>query len=89
MFGSNTGILDFDLEAARNGQRIGQDGKDNRDLLIYLLWQVGQLSGYDIGEYFGLSYSAVSRRVKIISERLGQDRNLSRCYNSIKSLIKV
>ena len=37
--------------------------KLNRDLLIYLLWQLGQLTNQQIGEKFGLSYSAVSQRV--------------------------
>ena len=82
-------ILDFDLDAARKAQRIGQNDKDKRDLLIYLLWQVGQLSGYAIGEYFGLTYSGISRRVKIIQSRMGTDKILGERYNSLKSLIKV
>lgn len=82
-------ILDFDLEAGRRAKRIGQKDKEKRDLLIYLLWQAGQLSGYAIGEYFGLTYSAISRRVNIINDRLGSDKKLSRRYDSLKSLIKV
>ena len=30
--------LDFNLEAAKVAQKIGRADKDNRDLLIYLLW---------------------------------------------------
>lgn len=82
-------VFDFDLQAARNAQRIGQNDKDKRDLLIYMLWQVGQLSGYTIGEYFGLTYSAISRRVKDTRNRLGADKKLSQRYSLLKSRIKV
>ena len=82
-------VLEFDLEAARNAQRIGQNDKDKRDLLIYLLWQVGQLSGYTIGEYFGLTYSAISRRVKVVQSRMATDKDLRQRYRGLKSLIKV
>lgn len=82
-------VLDFDLDAARNAQRIGQNDKDKRDLLIYLLWQVGQLSGSAIGEYFGLTYSAISRRVKTIQSQLGTNKALNQRYIALKSLIKV
>ena len=47
--------------------RISEIDKLNRDLLIYLMWQLGQLTNQQIGEKFGLSYSAVSKRVGIFS----------------------
>jgi REP element-mobilizing transposase RayT len=82
-------VLEFDLETARSTPRITQREKDKRDLLIFLLWQAGRLSGPAIGEYFGLSYSAVSRRVKIMNERILVDPKVNQWYEEIKSIIKV
>jgi DNA-binding transcriptional ArsR family regulator len=42
-----------------------------------------------IGEKFGLTYSAVSQRVSVIKEMLYKDKELERKYRRIKSLIKI
>jgi REP element-mobilizing transposase RayT len=82
-------VLGFDLAAVRSKPKIGLHEKDSRDLLIYLLWQSGRLSNYAIGEYFGLTYSAISRRVKIVHERMASDKKLLDQYETLKSQIKV
>jgi len=82
-------ILNFDLASAHKAKKIGSVDKDNRDLLIYLLWQLGRLSNSAIGAYFGLTYSSISRRVKIVSDRLSIDTELGEKYNTLKSQIKV
>lgn len=76
--------LGINLEAARNAKKIGPDDKDNRDLLIYLLWRAGRLSNSGIGAYFGLTYSAVSRRVKIISDKIVTDLAVRGKYEDLK-----
>lgn len=81
--------LGINLESVRNTRRIGPDEKDKRDLMIYLLWRAGRLSNSAIGGYFGLSYSAVSRRVKIISEKIAADPAVRGRYQDLKSQIKV
>jgi putative transposase len=81
--------LGFNLEAARKAKKIGPDDKDKRDLMIYLLWRTGRLSNSAIGAYFGLTYSAVSRRVKIIGDKLVSDRAVKGIYEDLKSQIKV
>jgi len=81
--------LDFNLEDALMSKRIGQDDIDNRDLMIYLLWRAGRLSNSAIGAYFGLTYSAVSRRVKIISEKITTSQAVRDKYQDLKSQIKV
>ena len=61
----------------------------NRDLLVYLLWQTGQLTNQQIGEKFGLTYSAVSSRVRIFKDLLKNNRELEDKVNQTKSLIKI
>ena len=50
--------------------------KLNRDMLVYLFWHFGQLTNHQIGEKFGLSYSAVSKRVLIFKDLLNWDSTL-------------
>ncbi|MBU4470944.1 MAG: winged helix-turn-helix transcriptional regulator, partial [Desulfobacteraceae bacterium] len=82
-------ILRFDVEAARIARRISPGEKENRDILLYLLWETGRISNREIGVQFGMTYSGVSRRVKSFSTKLSIDQELRSKYQYIKSLIKV
>jgi REP element-mobilizing transposase RayT len=81
--------LGLNLEAVRKAKKISIENKDKRDLMIYLLRQAGRLSNSAIGAYFGLTYSFVSRRVKIISDKIETDQAIRRKYKDLKSKIKV
>ncbi len=81
-------ILGFKLEIARNAKRIGVEEKDKRDLLIYLLWRIAGISNKEIGTLFGLSYSAISRRVKIIRDRISIEPQLEKDFQTLKSQIR-
>jgi REP element-mobilizing transposase RayT len=82
-------ILNCDPRRYRKAIRISAADKVDRDLLIYLLWQTGQLTNQQIGEKFELSYSAVSRRVRIFKGLLKNNRELDNRFNQIKSIIKI
>ena len=82
-------ILNCDPYPYRKALRIPSAEKVNRDFLIYLLWHTGQLTNQQIGEKFGLSYSAVSSRVRIFKGLLKNNRKLEDKFNQIKSLIKI
>ncbi len=73
----------------RESSRISKSVKTDRDLLIYIAWQLGVATNHEIGEKFGLTYSAVSQRVRVIKEMLNKDKELERKYRHIKSLIKI
>jgi chromosomal replication initiation ATPase DnaA len=73
----------------RESNRISKSVKADRDLLIYIAWQLGVFTNQQIGENFGLSYSAVSQRVKIIKDMFNKDKEIERKYRHIKSLIKI
>ena len=83
------GFLKCDMNLFRQSSRISKSVKVDRDLLIYISWQLGVTTNAEIGEKFGLSYSAVSQRVKIIKEMLNKDKELEGKYRQIKSLIKI
>lgn len=79
----------LDMKSVRTGKRIGAGDKDKRDLLIYLLWKTGRFSNKEIGDYFGLAYSAISQRAKIINRRIPAERDLKNQFATLKLLIKV
>ncbi len=82
-------IMGFNLEAARNSKKIGAKEKDKRDLLIFLLWETGRLSNKEMGAHFGLTYSAISHRVKLMNDRISAEPKLRDTYQIVKSQIKV
>jgi REP element-mobilizing transposase RayT len=69
--------------------RISAVEKINRDLVIYLLWQTGRFTNTEIGKKFDLTYSSISRRVKIFKNGMDQDAELEKKFKQIKSQIKV
>ncbi len=82
-------LMKFDLELCRKSVRIPSQAKTDRDLLIYLVWQLGVATNPQIGEKFGLTYSAVSQRVSAIKEKVNTDIDLAKRYQQIKSIIKI
>jgi len=77
--------LGCDVESFRQSARISARDVDNRDLLIYLMWQSGGWTNQAIGDRFGLSYPAVSRRASIFKNRLNADKDLLDKYEQIKA----
>jgi len=84
------GILKCDMEICRNSARISKTSTLDRDLLIYIAWQLGVATNQQIGEKFGLTYySSVSQRARVIKEKLNKDKALARKYQHVKSLMKI
>ncbi len=83
------GILKCDMDLCRGSARISKTAKADRNLLIYITWQLGVATNRQIGDKFGLTYSAVSQCVRVVKEKLNKDKDLERKYLHIKSLIKI
>jgi putative transposase len=82
-------ILNCKLEYFREAARVSQSDILDRDMLIYLMWQSGQLTNAQIAEKFGLTYSAVSRRAGVFKNMLRENKTLQQKLNRVKSLIKI
>ena len=76
-------------EKFRKAARVSPSDILDRDMLIYSMWQSGQLTNIQIAEKFGLTYSAVSRRAGIFKDLLQKDKTLQQRFNQVKSLIKI
>jgi len=83
------GVMNSNVEAFRRTLRISKSQEEDRDLLIYLLWETGQYKNLEIADLFGLGYSSVSRRASLLRSKLEKDQKLKNRYEHIKSLIKM
>jgi chromosomal replication initiation ATPase DnaA len=81
--------LKCDLNAMKVAGRVSATDKENRDLLIYMLWRTGTVTNSVIGEQFGITYSSVSHSVKSIRLKLEKDRHLKKKLNSVYSFFKT
>jgi chromosomal replication initiation ATPase DnaA len=82
-------MFNCDLARFVKAGRLSGAKKDTRDLLLYYLWRAGQLTNVQIGEQFGLSYSAVSYTVRSIKTKLQNDRILRASLNRLNSQFKL
>jgi len=81
--------MKFDLELCRKSVRIPGWAITDRDLLIYIVWQLGVATNPQIGEKTGLTYSAVSQRESAIKEKFNKNEDLAKRYQQINSKIKI
>ena len=71
---------DVDIE----GQlKPGKKPRSGRDLSIYLMSQVGSYTHTEIGEVFGVSYTAITGIIKRVEEKLEKDKRQKRLANKI------
>jgi putative transposase len=82
-------LLGYDVEEFRRGGRVSPSRSLDRDLLLYLIRQMGVLTDHQLGGLFGLGYSAVSRRAGIFKAKLQENRALQRKFGRLKSIIKT
>jgi len=69
--------------------RVSPDRVLDRDLLLYLIWQFGIRTNSQIGEMFGLTGSAISRRVKVFKSIVVKDPSLQKKMADLKSQIEI
>jgi hypothetical protein len=74
------------LSAAR---RVSGGEKDKRDLLMYWVWQSGLLTNAQVGNLYGLTYSAVSHNVTEIQKKLRTDKGLRTLIRQLNSQFKL
>lgn len=82
-------MLNCDLKRILKPGRLTGLEKDQRDMLIYLIWETGRLTNARIGALFGLTYSAVSHSVKSVKTKLKKDPKLRSMFNIVNSQFKI
>ena len=82
-------ILDYDHENARKSKRISASEIEKRDFLIHYLRSTGRFTNRQVGQFFGLTYSSVSHRVRNLNSRSVSDKSLKRKYENFKSKMQA
>ena len=82
-------ILDCNVADYKDSLRISKQDRDNRDLLIYLLWETGLYKNQEIGNLLGLTYSSISRRANITRARMPNNSKFKQQFKQLKSQIKM
>jgi putative transposase len=81
--------LGCDLTRLSATRRVSGAEKDKRDLLIYWVWQAGRFTNAQIGNLFGLTYSAVSHNVTEIKKKMRTDKGLRPLIRRLNSQFKL
>ena len=81
--------MNFKIADLEGCPRVAAADKDKRDMLVYLLWETGKYTNIRIGSLFGLTYSSISRRVRITQSRIAGGDQIMDKYQFLKSEIKV
>lgn len=82
-------ILKCDVKRYLHAGRVSGAEKETRDLMIYLIWEAGVLANDQIGQLFGVSFSAVSHAVKSLKARMQEDPKLQAKFGQLYSQFKL
>ncbi len=82
-------FLGCNVDHFKESERISPSDREDRDVLVYFLWQTGKVTNETLGELFGVTYSSISHIVKGFKERLGRESKLQETMNELYSQIKM
>lgn len=83
------GLLGRELGRYPPGHRVRGEAKEDRDLVLYTLWEMGVSGNEEIGQVFGVSYSAVSHIVRDVKEQIKEDPRIRSKAEKINSQFKT
>jgi putative transposase len=84
-----SGLLHCDAIVFKEKGRLYGRDKEKRDLMVFFLWERGSYTNSEIGDVFGITYTAVSHIVKQVKARIGRDQDSQKDYALINSQIKM
>ena len=82
-------IVQIDLVRCVHAKRLYGIDKHKRDLIIYFLWNKGLMTNEQLGRFFNISHSAISRSVKIFKEKMINNKKVKNQFDKYNSQIKV
>jgi putative transposase len=82
-------LLGEKMEGYGGRHRVRGKAKKDRDILVYALWEMGLFRNEEIGQIFGVSYSAVSHIVGVVREMMKKDPEMESKVKRINSQFKM
>jgi hypothetical protein len=81
--------LQIDVNKFITSERVRGIEKQNRDLIVYFIWNTGRLSNTEIGALLNMGYSSVSHSVKSFKEKVNKNNKLKQQLENLKSQFKL
>ena len=82
-------LFECDFEKLKDRRRLYGKDKDIRDLLVCFFWEGGAYTNEEIGNVFGITYTAVSHIVNQVKRKLALNGEFEKKYKLIKSQNKM
>jgi hypothetical protein len=82
-------LLGREMNGYAPGHRVRGEMKEDRDVVLYALWEMGAFRNKEIGQVFGVSYSAVSHIVRDMKEQIKKDPRVGRKVKRLNSQFKM
>ena len=83
------GLLGREIGGYAPGHRTRGEVKEDRDLVLHALWEMGVFGNEELGRAFGVSYSAVSHIVRDVRDHIKGDPRITSKAESINSQCKM
>lgn len=83
------GLLGREMGGYASGHRVRGEVKEDRDLVLHVLWEMGVFGNEELGHVFGVSYSAVSHIVRDVRKQLKEDPRIRSKAERINSQFKM
>ena len=77
------------MQICAPGHRVRREAKEDRDLVVRAMCEMGLSRNEDIALLFGLSYSAVSHIVRDVKELIKKDPRVVTKAKEINSQFKI
>jgi hypothetical protein len=82
-------LLGREMSGFAPGHRVRGELKEDRDVVLYALWEMGVYRNEEIGQVFGVSYSAESHIVRDLKQRIKKDPRVGRKVKRLNSQFKM
>jgi hypothetical protein len=83
------GFLGCDVGEFKKAARVSSLRVLDRDLLLYAIWQLGVRTNSQLGEIFGLTGSAVSKRMVVLKSKAADDELIRKKIAEIRAIIEI
>ena len=81
--------LNWNVATLKKKGRVHGEDRQNRDLLVFLLWETGAYTKAEIGEIFGIGYTTVSHIARRVKEQIPENQIVEEKYHRLKSQSKM
>ncbi len=82
-------IVQIDMDKCVQAKRLRGIDKQKRDLIVYLLWNKGLTTNEKLGQFFNISYSAISHCVKTFKDKMNKDKKVKSQFEKVNSQFRL